>query len=241
MKTHFDMSSNWKFWRRTLFVAMAALALLNVRAFADVVNASYTTGAEVPVSADEFNANGKSVAVKLNFAPRLDTDLTVVRNTGQGFIHGKFNNLVQGQIVTLHHGGTPYHFVANYYGGEGKDLVLMPTTLDDLSTAAVEKLDNPLLLALKKSRGEAPFDRTTSLRPEDYERAGRVLVDIHGAISNELVSRIAGTGAQVINGWQTPTSLRAWVPLARLEAVANLAGIHSISAAKPSITHRLTH
>ena len=141
--------------------------------------------------------------------------------------------------MALHYRGVPYYFVANYYGGNGRDLILMGINVDDLSAAILEKADNQLLLALKKNRGEAPFGRPTSLRPEDYEKAGRVLVDITAAVSNELTNQIAQLGGQVIDGWQTATTLRAWVPFGQLEAVANLTGIQSMSAARPSVTHRL--
>ena len=60
----------------------------------------------------------------LNYAPPVGTTLTVVKNTGLNLIGGTFKNLAQGQDVTLSFGGTAYHFVANYFGGTGNDLVL---------------------------------------------------------------------------------------------------------------------
>jgi alpha-tubulin suppressor-like RCC1 family protein len=64
----------------------------------------------------------------LNYAPATGTELMVVRNTGLGFITGTFNNLAQGQRVSLSFGGIAYDFVANYYGGSGNDLVLVWAT-----------------------------------------------------------------------------------------------------------------
>src|SRR5256714_15141366 len=119
-------------------------ALMSGHAFADVVNARYATGAEVPVSGDSFNAAGKTVDLTLSFAPAEGQDLMLVRNTGPGFIQGKFSNLAHGQIVTLQYRGVAYHFAANYYGGEGRDLALMHIPLDHLSASAREKLDAPL-------------------------------------------------------------------------------------------------
>ena len=49
----------------------------------------------------------------------------VVKNTGLGFINGRFDNLTNGQKVALSYGGTNYAFAANYYGGSGNDLVLV--------------------------------------------------------------------------------------------------------------------
>ena len=243
MKLNFKTSRTLQSLPRTLLTAATAamFALMSADTFADVVNARYATGAEVPVSADGFTATGKSVDLTLNFAPIEGRDLMLVRNTGPGFIRGEFSNLAHGQIVALQYGSVAYHFVANYYGGEGRDLVLMRIRLDDLSAAAREKLDDPLVLALKKSRGEAPFDRPISFRPEDYETGGRVLVDMKASVSKELLNQIAQVGGEVINGWQTATTMRAWVPFTQLEAVANLTGVQSMAAARPSITHRLAH
>jgi hypothetical protein len=221
--------------------AVAVITLTSADTFADVLKASYATGAEVPVSSDSFTATDKSVDLTLNFAPTEGQDLVLVRNTGPGFIQGKFNNLAHGQIVALQFRGVTYHFVANYYGGMGRDLVLMRIRLDDLSTAARTKLDDQLVLALKKSRGEAPFDGPTSLRPEDCEQEGRVLVDMQASASSELLNQIAQVGGQVTNRSQTTTTMRGWVPFTQLEAVANLPGIQSMLAARPGITRRLAH
>jgi hypothetical protein len=243
MKSDCRTSRNRKFLPRLLFAAAAAavFAFTSAHAFADVVSANYATGAEVPASADSFTATGKSVDLTLNFAPVPGRDLMLVRNTGPKFIQGEFSNLAQGQIVALPYRGVTYYFVANYYGGEGRDLVLMPIRLDDLSPVALQKLDNALVLALKKSRGEAPFDRKTTFQPEDTEIRGRVLVDMKASVSKELVSQITQLGGEVFNGWGTATTLRAWIPFTQLEALANLNSIQSMSAARLSITHRLAH
>ena len=223
---------------RIILTALVAVTV-PLSAFGDVITARYATGAEVPVTADGFTATGKTVDLTLNFAPVSGADLMLVRNTAPGFIQGEFSNLAQGQIVTLHYLDVAYHFVANYYGGNGKDLVLMRVRLDNLSPAAVTKLDDALILALKKSRAEAPFDRQTAFQPEDCEIDGRVMVDIKASASTGLLSQIAQAGGKVFNGFQTGTTLRAWVPLTQLEAIANLEGVQSMSAARPTMTHRL--
>src|SRR5205814_2915047 len=122
------------------FLAAAIFALTSAQTFASDVSARYVTGAEVPVTADAFNAHDKTVNLVLNFAPAEGKNLMHVRNTGPGFIQGEFNNLAQGQIVALPYSGITYHFVSNYYGGAGRDLVLMPIRLNDLAATAREKL-----------------------------------------------------------------------------------------------------
>jgi hypothetical protein len=229
--------------RNPLFILLAlclAPALAHADASTGVLDASYASRTDVPLTSAGFVAEGKKVRVALNFTPAKGEDLTLVRNTGPRFIQGHFDNLAHGQIVTLQHGGARYQFVANYYGGDGKDLVLMGIDLGNLSAAAQAKLDHNLILALKKSRGEAPFDRPTSLRAEDYEKAGRVLVDITSLAPASVTNGITALGGEVINGWQTPSTLRAWVPFARLEAVADLSAVQSMSAARPSVTHHVT-
>jgi hypothetical protein len=241
MKSHLKTLGKLPSLRRRLLAATAAVfALISAHTFADVIKARYDTAAQVPVSSDGFSAAGKDVDLTLNIAPVEGQDLMLVKNTGPNFIQGEFNNLAQGQIVALQYSGVSYHFVANYYGGGGRDLVLMGIRLDNLSAATLQKLDNQLVLALKKNRGEAPFDRSRSFQPEDYERAGRVLVDVKGSVSTELVNKLAQLGGQVFSNSQTPTTLRAWVPFTALEAVANLKGVQSMSAARPTVTHRLT-
>ncbi|MEI6656391.1 MAG: cadherin-like beta sandwich domain-containing protein [Verrucomicrobiota bacterium] len=86
---------------------------------------TYHAAGDVAVTAGSYEATDNSVALALAFAPDPGTELTVVKNTGLGFIDGVFSNIAQGQAVALDFGGITYHFVANYYGGSGNDLVLV--------------------------------------------------------------------------------------------------------------------
>ncbi len=99
-----------------LFVAQSVPAM--------ALNVIYNAATDVPVTAGSYTATGNTVDFALNFAPAAGTQLTVVRNTGLGFIVGTFSNLAQGQGVALSYAGVTYNFVANYYGGTGNDLVL---------------------------------------------------------------------------------------------------------------------
>ncbi len=89
------------------------------------ISANYNSAADVPATAATINLNGSTVNFALNYAPVPGTSLTVVNNTGSSFINGRFTNLPQGQDVAITYGGKTYHFVANYYGGTGNDLVLV--------------------------------------------------------------------------------------------------------------------
>ncbi len=84
----------------------------------------FSSSSDVPVTSAGYSAAGWSAGLSLGFSPPLGTNLTVIKNSGASFITGQFTNLAQGQLVELSFDGTTYHFVANYYGGTGNDLVL---------------------------------------------------------------------------------------------------------------------
>ncbi len=84
----------------------------------------FNSASDVPVTASGFATGGYPAPLTLNYAPTPGTVLTMVNNTGPGFIDGTFSNLVQGQRITLTFNGVPYDFVVNYYGGTGNDLLL---------------------------------------------------------------------------------------------------------------------
>ncbi len=221
--------------------AVAVVVLSTPHLFAGDINVTYVTGAEVPVSSNGFTAMEKKVNITLNFAPAPGTQLMVVQNTGPGIIRGTFGNLAQGQTIALTYAGLTYHFVANYHGGNGNDLVLLWTTGDELIPAAAKgKLDGQILLALKKSRGQPPFDKPTSLEPDIPIKDGdRVLVDIEGSVSKALLDQVILSGGTVPNGSTTTTTLRAMVPLSQLEALASRADVKSIVPAKLSVTSQI--
>ena len=230
-----------QFLGRIVIAAVAVLGLSAPHLFAGDINVTYITGAEVPVSSNGFTAMDKKVNITLNYAPPPGTQLMVVQNTGRGIIRGTFSNLAQGQTIALTYAGLTYHFVANYYGGDGNDLVLLWTSGDELlSQAAKDKLDGQIILALKKSRGQPPFDKPTSLEPAIPIKDGdRVLVDIEGSVSKALMDQVTLSGGTVPNGSTTSTTLRAMVPLSQLEALAARSDVNFISPAKPSLISRV--
>jgi alpha-tubulin suppressor-like RCC1 family protein len=95
------------------------------RAPSAVLGVGYASASDVPLTIENFTATGRTVNFALNFAPQTGANLTVVNNTGLPFISGTFDNLAQGQAVSLSYNGVTYNYVANYYGGTGNDLVLV--------------------------------------------------------------------------------------------------------------------
>ena len=112
---------------------------------------------------------------------------------------------------------------------------------EPVPASTLSKLDSQLVLVVKKSRAEAPFDKATMLEPDVYKYRGRVLVEIEGVFSRELSDQITTLGGQVVNDWGTTARFRAWLPFAQLEILAARADIRSISAARPTVTRRLKH
>lgn len=232
-------SADSLFFIRKLIIVLALCALGLARASAVTIDASYSTGSDVPVKASDFTATGKTVNITLNFAPTPGKQLTVVRNTGDRFI-GNFSNLAQGQIVNLSFAGKSYSFVANYFGGSGHDLVLLWTNADDLAAGVASKLDSQVTLAVKQTRGLAPFDQATTLKPDlNMVDGDRALVDIQGNISQELLDRIGLLGGNVVPRSVTATTFRAAVPLSQIETVAARSDVTSISAAVITVTSRI--
>jgi hypothetical protein len=239
---HFEASPHSEFSRWIASWAVAATFVVSAAwTAAQDIPATYVSGAEVPVRSESFTAEGKILEITLNFAPHPGTQLMVVQNTGPGIIRGRFKNLAQGQTITLTYAGLTYHFVANYYGGNGNDLVLLWTTGDELvSPAARAKLDGQLLLALRKSRGQPPFDQPTSLEPTIPVMDGdRVLVDIEGSVSQTLLDQVKLIGGALPDSSPSNTVLRAMVPLSQLETLASRADVKSILPAKVSVTTRI--
>jgi alpha-tubulin suppressor-like RCC1 family protein len=103
---------------------LGAWLALVVAAAASPLAVVFTGADDVAVSAPAYDASGQSVEIALGFAPATGTPLTVVENTGLGFIQGNFTNLAHGQSVNLEHAGKPFRYVADYFGGDGNDLVL---------------------------------------------------------------------------------------------------------------------
>jgi len=113
---------------------------------------------------------------------------------------------------------------------------------NSVPASTLKKLDTQLVLALKKSRGEPPFDKPTSLEPNiPVKHNGRVLVDMQATVSTALLNRIVLVGGWVDNSSATATTLRAWVPFSQLEALAARADVKSISPARPTIKSGVKH
>jgi hypothetical protein len=145
---------------------------------------------------------------------------------------------MKAQFKTFRHRLTLFAAIAVLTTGT---LPMTATAGKPVPASVLSKLDSQILLVVKKSRAEAPFDKPTTLDPDVYKFRGRVLVEIEGTFSRELSDQIGSLGGQVVNDWGTTARFRAWLPFAQVETLAGRPDIRSISAARPTITHRLKH
>ena len=103
---------------------------------------------------------------------------------------------------------------------------------ESLPASTLKKLDAQIVLALKQSRGEPPFDKPTSLQPDIPMRDGdRVLVDLDVTVSEGLLNQIALIGGKVAPSPDPTHIIRAMIPLTQVEALAGRADVKSISPA----------
>ena len=103
---------------------------------------------------------------------------------------------------------------------------------ESLPPSTLKKLGPQIVLALKQSRGEPPFDKPTSLRPDIPMRDGdRVLVDLEVTVSEGLMNQIALLGGKVASSPDPTHIIRAMIPLTQVEALAGRADVKSISPA----------
>jgi hypothetical protein len=103
-----------------------------------------------------------------------------------------------------------------------------------------QKLDAQIVLALKQSRGQPPFDKPTSLQPDIPIKDGAsVLVDVKATVSADLVTHITLIGGKVAQSPDAAHIIRAMIPLSQLEALSWRADVKSISPAKLSVISRI--
>ena len=150
---------------------------------------AFDTASTVPLTVESFVASGNTASFTLGFAPATGTDLMVINNTGSGFIRGTFGNLSHGQRVLLEYNGITYQFVANYYGGNGNDLVL--------------QWANTRLLSWGNNDSGQLGDKT------QINRTGPVVVDNSGILAEKTLSKVA-CGYQHSLGLFTDGTLAAW-------------------------------
>ena len=104
-------------------------------------------------------------------------------------------------------------------------------------TEAQQKVSSHLLQAQKIQRGE-PIADGVVLResPVDVESGGMVTVDVRADVTPAVLERIEDLGGSVVNSVSRYDAIRADLPLAALEALAELDAVQSIRPADLAFT-----
>lgn len=100
-------------------------SLAELKQKSSVIPAVFKSAKHVPLTGVTSDVNGQWLDLKLEFEPEPGRMLMALRNTGQDFILGQFENVKNGQRIELEHAGKKHIFIAWYYGGNGNDLVLL--------------------------------------------------------------------------------------------------------------------
>jgi len=132
-----NVSPNAGWWKSLICFACLLVWGFSSALEADTVNATFNNWYDSIISTStSYTATGNTINFTLNFTPSNGTGLTVIRNTGPAFIQGTFSNLAQGQMVVMGYGGQNYYFIANYYGNQGRDLVLLWANMSPMAWGA---------------------------------------------------------------------------------------------------------
>jgi len=108
-------------------------------------------------------------------------------------------------------------------------------------TPAQRKVSSHLIYARKRIRREAIAPGVRSLRSRvRTDAAQRVLVDVSAVVTDQVLQKIADVGGEVVSSFPQYAAIRAWLPLDRLEEVADLPDVRTIRRAAEPILHKLT-
>ena len=104
-------------------------------------------------------------------------------------------------------------------------------------TAAQTKLDSRLRAALEREGGTNNAGSQRRSGAVDIDRNGKALVDIQATVTPGLVAAISDLGGVVITKFPEYRSLRARLPLSKLEVLAERADVKFVRAAERPITN----
>ena len=106
------------------------------------------------------------------------------------------------------------------------------TENSSIPAAILPKLDAQIVLGLKKSRGEPPYDKGAAPEPDiPIKEGSSVLVDIDANISEALLQDIKNAGGQLAPSPDPAHIVRAMLPLAEVEALARRADVNFVAPA----------
>jgi len=105
-------------------------------------------------------------------------------------------------------------------------------------TATQRKIDSQLLFAEKMRQGFPIAVGVTRLDVDlEKDEQGRIEVDITAMVTAELIASISGAGGRVINSFTQSQTVRAWLPLNNIEALASRAEVRFIRPADKAFSN----
>lgn len=103
---------------------------------------------------------------------------------------------------------------------------------------AQTKIDARLRAAIERLRDkQTGIDARTRAGALDLDESGRALVDIEARVSAELRSAIEAAGGLVVSEFPQYKAMRARVPLARIESLAERPDVQFIRTAEQAVTN----
>lgn len=113
-----------------------------------------------------------------------------------------------------------------------------PNQEKDQRTPEQQKIDSQLLYAIYQMRGEAEAKGapTDPIQLEKDDK-GRVLVDIRVPVTKKILARIGKLGGTVVSKSEKYHSIIAYLPLGKLETLANSREVKFIAPKAQSINN----
>jgi len=105
-----------------------------------------------------------------------------------------------------------------------------------VATAAAKKLSTPLLAIVEQYRTSGNRSVQDKRGEVDIDAKGNVLVDLRAQVTEELLMVIQAAGGTVISKFPAYESIRARIPIDKMESIAERPEVKFIRPAERAIT-----
>ena len=107
-------------------------------------------------------------------------------------------------------------------------------------TVSQKKIDSQILFQIKRSSGNRALRAMTSLRNSvQLSPSGRILVDIKANVTPGVIKSIQNNTGTVINSHPNYNSIRAEIPITKIEELSKHNDIHFVRPADQAMTHKI--
>lgn len=113
-----------------------------------------------------------------------------------------------------------------------------PQVRKALRTKAQQKINSQLLAEIERVKDGASPRQEPSERPiVRIDQQQRALVDVRTVVTRAMTDRLTELGGTLVSTSPEAQSIIAWVPLLKLEALAEDLSVHAIEPAASALTH----